>query len=132
VAANLEGPRVHVVGYVDEAHLGPLMAGAEAFLFPSLYEGFGLPVIEAMASGTPVITGDTTSLPEVAGGAAVLVDATSTEAIAGAIVRLSGDPDLRASLKSMGLARASTFSWDNAAAQYRSIFAAVAGTTIKA
>ncbi|MGL5114920.1 MAG: glycosyltransferase family 4 protein, partial [Beijerinckiaceae bacterium] len=95
VAANLDAPRTRVIGYVDELHLAPLLAGAEAFLFPSLYEGFGLPVIEAMASGTPVITGDCTALPEIAGGAALLVDASSTTEIAGAIVRIANDEALK-------------------------------------
>jgi glycosyltransferase involved in cell wall biosynthesis len=126
VAADLAGPRVRVVGFVDDAHLGPLMAGAEAFLFPSLYEGFGLPVIEAMASGVPVITGDATALPEVAGDAAFLVNARSTTAIAGALARIAVEPAMRETLARRGLARAAAFTWESAAEQYRAIFSSVA------
>jgi glycosyltransferase involved in cell wall biosynthesis len=119
---NLEAPRLHVTGYVADQHMGPLMAGAEALVFASLYEGFGLPVIEAMAAGTPVITGDNSALPEVAGDAALLVDAGSTEAIAGAMRRMLLEPGLAQTLAGRGLERARRFTWESAAQHYIALF----------
>src|ERR1700688_1715561 len=84
---------------------------AGVFVFPSLYEGFGLPPLEAMASGTPVVTSNISSLPEVAGDAAVLVDPYSPQAIAGGIERVLTDERLRQDLRARGLARAKQFSW---------------------
>jgi glycosyltransferase involved in cell wall biosynthesis len=123
---DLHGPRVRVLGYVEEAHMGPLMAGAEAFLFASLYEGFGLPVLEAMASGTPVITGNTAALPEVAGDAALLVDARSRNAIGSAILDILERPLLAQTLKIRGLQRARRFTWEAAADSYSVIFESLA------
>ena len=88
---------------------------AEAMVLPSLYEGFGLPVIEAMACGTPVITTNVSSLPEVAGEAAILVDPHDREALASAISRVLDDPDLRSRMREAGLAQASRFDWDTTA-----------------
>ncbi|WP_298815698.1 glycosyltransferase family 1 protein [Chloroflexus sp.] len=104
--------RVRFIGYVAEEDLPALLSGALAFIFPSLYEGFGMPVLEAMACGTPVITSAISSLPEVAGDAALLVDPRDTHAIAAAIMRLSDDPNLRAELRARGLARARQFTWE--------------------
>src|SRR5262249_38222888 len=78
-------PHVHFTGYVADEDLPALYSGADLFAFPSIYEGFGLPVLEAMACGTPVITSNTSSLPEVAGDAALLVDAYDVDAIASAM-----------------------------------------------
>jgi glycosyltransferase involved in cell wall biosynthesis len=122
-AINLDGPRIRMVGFVAEEHMAPLMAGAEAFLFASLYEGFGLPVLEAMAVGTPVITGDTTSLPEVADGHALLVDASAVDSIAAGLVRLMGDAPLRETMRAAGCDHSKRFTWDEAARQYGAIFA---------
>jgi glycosyltransferase involved in cell wall biosynthesis len=119
---NLEGPRIRVIGYVAEEHMGPLMAGAESFLFASLYEGFGLPVLEAMAAGTPVITSNSTALPEVAGDAALLVDARSANAIGSAILDILERPLLAQTLKTRGFQRARRFTWDKAAERYGAIF----------
>jgi glycosyltransferase involved in cell wall biosynthesis len=102
---------VHFAGTVEESRLPSLYRGATALLFPSLYEGFGLPIVEAMACGTPVITSNVTAMPEIAGDAASLVDPTSVVEIATAISRLMGDASLRAELRAKGLARAATFSW---------------------
>ncbi len=110
-------PNVFLSGYVPDEHLPALYSGALAFVFPSLYEGFGLPPLEAMACGTPVIASNTTSLPEVVGDAALTVDPLDSHAIAEAIRRLVADADLRASLAKRGLARARLFSWEKAAAQ---------------
>ncbi len=96
---------------VAEADLPALYAGATLFAFPSLYEGFGLPPLEAMASGVPVLCGAASSLPEVVGDAALLVDPTSAASIADGLARLLADDGLLAALASAGLARAASFSW---------------------
>ncbi len=119
---SLDAPRMLTTGYVAEEHMGPLMAGAEFFLFPSLYEGFGLPVVEAMAAGTPVITGDTTALPEVAGGAAMLVKADDPTAVADAIIAMASDPARRDALRALGFARSKVYDWDDAARRYQALF----------
>ncbi len=115
-------PRVKLVGYVAEEHMGPLLAGAEAFLFPSLYEGFGLPIIEAMACGAPVLTSAATATQEVAGDAALLVDPASAQEIAAGMKALAGDSWLRTRLSAAGEQRAKLYSWDDAASQYRDLF----------
>ena len=116
IAALGLGGRVRRIGYVrGEPALRDLYAAAGVFAFPSLYEGFGLPVAEAMACGTPVLTSDATALPEVAGGAAVLVDPRSSGAIADGLARLLGDEALRARCREAGLARAAELTWDAAA-----------------
>lgn len=104
--------RVVFAGRVPEEELPGLYRGAVGLLFPSLYEGFGLPVIEAMACGCPVLTSSTTSLPEVAGDAAVLVDPTSVQAIADGISAVCGDEPLRAEMIRKGYVQAARFSWD--------------------
>jgi len=107
---------VHVAGYVAEEHLPAVYAGAQVSVFPSLYEGFGLPVLEAMACGTPVMTSNVTSMPEVAGDAALLVDPYSEESMADGLSRLLADSVLRQQLSERGLQRARTFTWDRTAA----------------
>ncbi len=102
-------------GYVDDADKRALYAGALAFVFPSLYEGFGFPVLEAMLSGTPVICSNTSSLPELAGDAALLVDPLDVGAIADAMGLLATDETLRASLIERGYVQARQFSWEAAA-----------------
>ena len=102
-------------GYVPFHDLAALYNLAEMFVFPSIYEGFGLPVIEAMACGTPVITGHVAALDEVAGGAVEHVEALEVEAIGDALVRLAQDRDRRQALRRAGLQRAQFFSWARAA-----------------
>lgn len=102
-------------GYVDEADKGALYAGALALVFPSLYEGFGFPVLEAMHCGTPVVCSNTSSLPELAGDAALLVDPLDADAIAGAMARLSADADLRRDLTARGHVQTRGFTWERAA-----------------
>jgi len=92
-----------------------LYSGALAFVYPSLYEGFGLPPLEAMACGTPVLTSNVTSLPEVVGDAGLLVDPYNVEAIAHGIRRLVEDSALREELKRKGLERAKQFTWERTA-----------------
>jgi glycosyltransferase involved in cell wall biosynthesis len=99
---------------------------AGVFVFPSLYEGFGLPPLEAMASGTPVVTSNLSSLPEVAGNAAVLVDPYDTGAIADGIYQVLTDEGLRTDLRRRGLARAHQFSWESSVRRVREIYGQVA------
>jgi glycosyltransferase involved in cell wall biosynthesis len=114
--------RVHFIGFADDADLPALYSAARALAFPSLYEGFGLPVLEAMACGTPVVTSNVSSLVEVAGDATLLVDPLSVEQIADSLVRLLTDDDERAALIERGLRRAASFTWDRAAVQLRALY----------
>lgn len=107
--------RVLLPGYVSTDDLIRLFNAADLFVYPSLYEGFGLPVLESMACGTPVITSNTTSIPEVAGDAAILVDPTNTNAIANAIHELAADPNRRATMSAKGMIHAASFSWSSCA-----------------
>ncbi len=109
-------------GFADDADLPALYSAAEMLAYPSIYEGFGLPVLEAMACGTPVITSVTSSLPELAGDAALLIEPTDTDAIASAIRRLHLDVDLRLKLVREGFQQARRFTWDQAAAQLLEIY----------
>ncbi len=111
------GDRVRFPGYIPEADKAALLSGATAFVFPSLYEGFGLPVLEAMACGTPTLIANASSLPEIAGDAALRVDPLRVESIAGGLARLLADPALRRSLAEKGLRRVRQFSWHRAAEQ---------------
>jgi len=108
-------PHVTFTGYVADEHLPALYAGADLFAFPSLYEGFGLPVLEAMACGTPVVTSNTSSLPEVAGDAAILVDPNSVGQIAEAMRSVLSQPTLAAELIEKGPARSGLFTWERTA-----------------
>jgi glycosyltransferase involved in cell wall biosynthesis len=114
-------PLVHFTGTVPEEKLPSLYRGAEALVFPSLYEGFGLPLLEAMACGIPVMTANTTAMPEVAGGAALLVDPTSVKQIADAMERIVSDASLRQRLRDKGIARAALFSWANTVSRVREV-----------
>ncbi len=109
--------RIHRLGFVAEEELPSLLHGARLFCFVSLYEGFGLPVLEAQAAGVPVMTANNSSLPEVAGDAAILVDPTDVDAIADAMLRLSSDEALRQRLIAAGHANVARFSWQKAAQQ---------------
>jgi glycosyltransferase involved in cell wall biosynthesis len=110
-----EEPPARAVGYVDDALLPGLYAGAEALLMPSLYEGFGLPCLEAMACRTPVVAADRAALPETCAGAAILVDPDDPDALAEAAVTAVADTARRARLREAGRARAAQLSWDRAA-----------------
>lgn len=111
----LAGGQVRLLGYQDDLGLAELFAGARLLLFPSLYEGFGLPVLEAMASGTPVISSDHSALPEVVGQAGLLIDPQDEAACADAIERLIEDDQVWTSLREAGLMRARDFSWQRCA-----------------
>jgi glycosyltransferase involved in cell wall biosynthesis len=116
---------VRFFGFVPDRTLAILYRLASVFVFPSLYEGFGLPPLEAMASGTPVITSNVSSLPEVVGDAAVLIDPHEPEAIADAIQRVLTDVELRSSLRERGFARARHFSWERSIARVRDSYTEV-------
>ncbi|HEX8324153.1 MAG TPA: glycosyltransferase family 1 protein [Tepidisphaeraceae bacterium] len=105
-------PRVKRLGYVDDADLPALYSGATAFVFPSVYEGFGLPPLEAMACGTPVVCSNATALPEVVGEAAVTFDPLDVEEMAHAVLRVLEDTALRDRLIPRGRARAAEFTWE--------------------
>jgi glycosyltransferase involved in cell wall biosynthesis len=117
---------VRFLGFVPLETLAVLYRLASVFVFPSLYEGFGLPPLEAMASGTPVVTSNVSSLPEVVGDAAVLVDPYDAGAIANGIVRVLGDAQLRADLRQRGLARAQAYSWERSVRRIHEIYHEVA------
>jgi glycosyltransferase involved in cell wall biosynthesis len=114
--------RVHLPGYVADADLPALYQGATAAVVPSVYEGFGLPVLEAMACGTPVLASDVSSLPELGGDAARYFDPYSTEDIAAAIRTVWSGDELRVEMSQAGLAQAAKFSWAQAAAETRSLY----------
>ena len=106
---------VRFIGFVDEADKPALYRGAVALIFPSRYEGFGLPVLEALACGTPVVGSDAASIPEVVGNAGVLLPPDDAEGMAGALIRLATDADFRAELSRRALAQAARFSWERTA-----------------
>lgn len=126
-AEDLRG-NVHTTGFVDAGDLVALYSGAEAFMFPSFWEGFGLPVLEAMACGTPVIASDLASIPEVAGDAAQLISPDSPDAIAEAALRLLRDPAVHADYVQRGLARAREFPWERTAVKTLQVYAAARGS----
>ncbi len=113
---------VRLTGYVRQEDLPALYAGAMIFLFPSLYEGYGMPILEAMACGTPVLTSNVTSLPEVAGDAALQVDPLDVESISQGILRLVEDPKLREEYIRKGFERAKTFTWERTARETLAVY----------
>ena len=118
--------RVVLTGYVSDEDKHALIAGAEGLLYPSLYEGFGFPVLEAMAAGTPVLTSNVSSLPEVAGADALLIDPKDEPAIADGIRRLLEDAQLRERLIGPGRARAAEFTWEATARRTSEVLRAAA------
>ncbi len=113
--------RVRLAGHVADADLPALYTLADVFVLPSLLEGFGLPALEAMSCGTPVVAANTSSLPEVVGDAGLLADPRDPPALAEALVRLATDRELHARLRARGLARAGEFSWERTARQVRAV-----------
>jgi glycosyltransferase involved in cell wall biosynthesis len=113
----------HLHGFADEDDLPALLSACDALCYPSLAEGFGLPVLEAFGCGTAVVTSHTTSLPEVAGDAALLVDPTDTAALAGALCKVLSDDRLRAELAARGRLRAKAFDWVGTAGGMADLFA---------
>jgi glycosyltransferase involved in cell wall biosynthesis len=121
------GAGVRVLGFLPRGELAPLSAGAEVFCFPSLMEGFGLPVLEAMAQGTAVVTSRGTSTEELADGAGVLVDPRDPSSIADGLERVLADRELRLQLAEAGRRRAGAYSWARSAEQMVSVYREVAG-----
>ena len=127
LAASPARDAVHFTGYVANADLPAVTAAATALVFPTVFEGFGLPPLEAMACGTPVACSNTSSLPEVVGDAALTFDPLDEDAIAHTLRRIANNADLRADLRQRGVAQAANFSWDKAATEtiriYRQVMA---------
>lgn len=113
---------VHFIGFADDADLPTLYNGAVCFAFPSLYEGFGLPILEAMSCGTPVVTSNISSLPEVAGDATLLIDPYDVEALSNALQRLITDTELRNTLIVKGHIQAKKFTWEKSARHLLQIY----------
>jgi len=122
---------VRFLGYLADDQLAILYRLASVFAFPSLYEGFGLPPLEAMASGTPVVTSNVSSLPEVVGGAAVLVDPYDVDAIVDGLRRVLTNPTLAAEMRQKGIARAREFSWERSVAKTWAVYQQIAGSRAK-
>jgi glycosyltransferase involved in cell wall biosynthesis len=113
---------IQLTGYIEDNDKGALYAGALALVFPSLYEGFGFPILEAMSCGTPVIASSTSSLPELVGDAGLLVDPMNIEAIASAMNQLSNDENLRQTYQQRGYEQVKKFTWETAAQQLLAAF----------
>jgi glycosyltransferase involved in cell wall biosynthesis len=128
VDAAVAGARadVRLLGFVDDADLPALYSLADAFAFPSAYEGFGLPPLEAMACGTPTVVSDAPCLPEIVGDAALVTPVGDAAALAAALVRLVRDADTRADLAARGPARSARFTWDACAETVEAVYGAVA------
>ncbi|HZS03817.1 MAG TPA: glycosyltransferase family 1 protein [Blastocatellia bacterium] len=116
------GEMVRFTGYVDDSDLPALYSAAEVFIYPSLYEGFGLPPLEAMACGTPVVTSNTSSLPEVVGEAGLGLPPQDVEAMTEAMAKLMADPTMRGYYSRAGLERAKLFSWERAADETQAVY----------
>ena len=114
-SSGVNTEQIHFTGYVDDADLAALYSGALAFVFPSLYEGFGLPVLEAMQSGCPVIASNTSSLPEIVGDAGLLVSPSNEDELCAAMLKVYTDSSLRATVSTASRQRASRFSWERTA-----------------
>jgi glycosyltransferase involved in cell wall biosynthesis len=123
--ASAVGPELQLTGFVDDEALCSLYHGARAVWFPSKYEGFGVPVLEAMACGAPVVTSDCTALPEVAGGAAVLVRPDAVSSHVEALTTVCDDGDFREALIAQGHTRANHFSWRTSATTLLSHFRSI-------
>lgn len=122
IAASPAGERIRQLGYVDDDAKAKLYRTAHALAFPSLDEGFGIPILEAMSASLPVLTSNCSAMPEVAGDAAVLVDPHNSAAIAEGLERIVEDEDLRQSLREKGLARAAEFTWPQAAEKMLALY----------
>jgi len=128
IAEHADPTSVHTPGFVQFEDMPAIYSMARALVFPSRYESFGIPIVEAMASGCPVVTSSVSACPEVAGDAALLVDPDDTDGLAGAMERVSFDDPLAEELRQRGLRRAATFSWTNSARTLLSELGTAAGT----
>ena len=127
IEASPAAPRIRVTGYVSDSQLAEWYARASIFVFPSFDEGFGMPVIEAMAAGVPVIAGDASALPEVAGEAALLIDPAKDDDLANALQRLVKEPELHHRLTVLGKAHAAQFTWARAVEQTLAVYRELLG-----
>jgi glycosyltransferase involved in cell wall biosynthesis len=128
-----ESPRradIEILGHLSGEQLAALYARARIFAFPSLDEGFGMPILEAMAHGVPVVTSQSSAMPEVAGDAALLVDPLNIDQLAHALTRLAGDEGLREDLIARGRTRVAHFTWDSAVAQTWAVYEKVMGASL--
>jgi glycosyltransferase involved in cell wall biosynthesis len=114
--------RVVFTGFIPDEELDSLLRRADFLIYPSLYEGFGIPILEAMQVGIPVITSDLAAMPEVAGGAAILVDPYNIEEMASEMANLLQDNKLREELSQKGVERASLYSWQRTAERYLELY----------
>ena len=119
---NIEKENIYYLGYVSNQELAFLYNLATLFVFPSLYEGFGLPPLEAVACGCPVVVSNVSALPEICGDAAYYINPYNIDSIAEGIRKLLDDKDLRGELIKKGLERAKTFSWDKSAREHLEVF----------
>ena len=117
---------VHLPGYIEDVDMPAVYSAADAFIYPSLYEGFGIPLLESMACGTPVIAARGSSMPEVAGAAAEFVDPRDVDSIAQGMLRVLGDTARAEELRSLGLERVKTFSWERTARETAALYRRVA------
>jgi len=131
VAKSGIAERVHFTGFVEDADLVQFYGACDLFVFPSFYEGFGLPILEAMACARAVASSNTTAMPEVVDGAGILFDPDSTEQMVRAIRDVLIDPELRMRLERLGSHRAASFSWQRAAERTLEVYARVAGAGAK-
>jgi glycosyltransferase involved in cell wall biosynthesis len=129
VAASAVADRVHFAGFVDDADLVNFYGACELFVYPSFYEGFGLPILEAMACGRAVACSNTTAMPEVADSAGLLFDPSDTEEMARAMSDILLNPELRTRLERLGQQHAASFSWQKAAAKTLNVYYEVAGVS---
>jgi len=130
IARSPARARIELPGYVTPAELAGWYARATVFAFPSLDEGFGMPLLEAMAAGTPILTSNRSALPEVAGDAALLVDPEDTDALAAALRQLTSDAELREDLARRGRARVQTFTWDKAVRETWEVYEGLLGMAL--
>jgi len=122
--------RVIFTGFITEKELDQLLRHAAVFVYPSLYEGFGIPILEAMKVGTPVVTSSVTAMPEVAGDAALFVDPYDTDKMAEAMARVIKDEKLRAELREKGFERAKPYSWEATCSTYYKVYEELAARGI--
>jgi glycosyltransferase involved in cell wall biosynthesis len=121
--------RIHFTGFVSDQELLQLYGGCDTFVFPSFYEGFGIPILEAMACGRAVACSNTSAMPEVANAAAILFNPHSKEEMARALVDLAVDGQLRGRMERLGQQRSTLFSWERAARQTLAVYYDIAGHT---